>query len=909
MISGLMTAFPRGLPPLVAVLLALGAGGPASAVPQTNLHGGVFFEAEDFDERLPEAEGFAALTGEPAASDGTVLFRFHHGVVIYRFRVPAAGRWRAWLRYGAPGPAVIQAGVDPSDTGKLEAVELPATGGCVGPGVWSWRVVAEADLDAGEHRLALGSAALRPDCLWLTTDARARPNDQWLKEVRWPPGPRLPELRHDRRITRHPKWLGNTLRICYAHVEWNREITIEEWCARAAAAGARVIAGAGEIPAGMLNGRIAPTPARNDALPEGLQVRYDWVKRYADAAHARGLKFLCYVNADRTLDPLLVQHPDWRQVRSGGTPWPGWGSWSSPYRKAFNDRLVRIARQSRFDGIFIDMPFAGPPGGDFSPWMTDAFRRKFGVDPPRKLRSGDPLFQRWIDFQAWVREEWLLDLTEALHAVDPEIAVVVNQTRGWIFKIDQVQFLTGRVGRCVDGLAEEVGWETQHAWKRPWAWPLEEAWQNLFLRCRARPGFAMMWHVTYNMPAVSLQAHAFAMLANGAAPSVTTGGNWPQMTRVWRHIRACEPWVAGARLTPWAAIHFSERTLSRVMNPRGEDDTNQYLRGVFGFFQACLETHLPVEIVTDDQLADPEFMRRYAVLVLPDSASLDAAQLRAVRHYVEGGGGLVATLETGRYDEFGAVRDAAATRELLGCLSGKTDQGVAWSMPLEAVHHPILDHPDIRSAGMWSQGLIESRKAARLAIGPSTRKVAAVEVREIAPGATAVPLSGAWRLRRGPIRPEKGWALRTLIARTLGAGKVVYFPLAIGNAYFGYNHPVNRALIVQSMRWAADRPPPLKTDAPMLVQTVLYRKGDAVVVHLLNDISSFGRSAAPNPEAFGGFRSEYIPVRDITVEVPGAFRRARLVPGNTSLAVTAEDGATRTVVPRLDIHAMVVFEP
>jgi len=879
------------------------------AVPQADLHGGVFFEAEDFDERVPQMPGFASPTGEKAAGDGVVLYRFHKGTLVYRVRIPRKGRWRAWLRYGAPGEARIHAAFDPDDLNALPVVELPSTGGCVGPGVWAWRVVAEADLDEGEHRLALGSAALRPDCLFLTDDPRVRPDDRWLAEVRWPLGPRLPAFRHERRITRHPTWLRSAWRLCYAHAEWNRSITIEEWCKRAAEAGAQVVIGAGEIPAGMLNGRLHPVPADRDAFPNGYEVRYDWVRRYTEAAHKYGLRFVCYVNADRTLDPLLVEHPEWRQVRYGGMPWPGWGSWQSAYRKAFNDRLVRIARESGFDGIFIDMPFAGPPGGDYSRWMVEAFKKKTGVDPPRKPRPEDPLFQRWIDFQVWTREEWLLDLTEALHEVDPEIAVIINQTRGWIFNFADRQFLSTRVARCVDGLNEEVGWELYHAWHRPWAWSIQEQWQNLFLRCRTRPGWSMMWHVTFNMPEVDLRAHAFAMMANGVAPAVTTGGNWPEMQRIWEYIRQCEPCLTDSRLVPWAALHFSEQTLARLANREGDEATSAYVRGLFGFFRACLEEHLPIEIVTDDDLADPARLQRYAVLVLADSACLTDRQAAALEEYVRNGGGLTATYRTGCFDEFGVRRPQPALSGLFGVAQGDAVQGVLWTLRLRDVRHPLLDDPDIARAGVWSQGLIEPRQAVQLYAGPAERKVGAVFVGKPAPDAIIAPMCGASRRRRGGIRPSKGQRLCAFVARQVGKGRVVFFPLAVGNAYYGFNHPAVRALIAGALRWSASTAPPIETNAPAVVQTVLYRKGDQRIVHLLNDVSSFGRAGPPNPEGYTGFRDEVLPIHDVTVVLPGRFGRVRKVPGNETLPAQVKEGRTTVRLPVLGLHAILEFDP
>jgi hypothetical protein len=95
----------------------------------------------------------------------------------------------------------------------------------------------------------------------------------------------------------------------------------------------------------------------------------------------------------------------------------------------------------------------------------------------------------------------------------------------------------------------------------------------------------------------------------------------------------------------------------------------------------------------------------------------------------------------------------------------------------------------------------------------------------------------------------------------------------------------------------------------MSVQAVLYEKRDCRIVHLVNDVSSFGRAAAPNPEAFTAFRYEAAPVHDVTVAVQGAFREALLLPEGTRLRVVGRDGYTEAMAPRVDIHAMVVFSP
>ncbi|MBM4082947.1 MAG: hypothetical protein FJ278_24785, partial [Planctomycetes bacterium] len=362
-------------------------------------------------------------------------------------------------------------------------------------------------------------------------------------------------------------------------------------------------------------------------------------------------------------------------------------------------RWVKIAKLSGMDGIMIDMLFTGPHGGDFSDYTVKAFKERFGVEPPRTADPRNRVWQRWLDFQSWTREEVLLDLTEALHAVSPEIAVVPNQTAGWIFDgVDRI-FLTTRAARCSDGLLEEMGWDFRHQWNRPWAWPLSSAWQNLFLRCRTRPGYGQMWHMLLNFPEAHAQAISYSMLANGVAPGLVTGGNWPEMTDIWTHIRGCEPWIEECELTPWLALHFSEDTLAWYANARGKDAYHAYMKNLFGFFQVALEMHLPVEIITDDDLADLGKLQRYAALLLPNSACLSTPQAQAVERYVQAGGGLVASFETGGFDEDGTRREEPPLTTLFGASRQEAVLSDHWMMPLQGVSHPILDHPDIQKAG------------------------------------------------------------------------------------------------------------------------------------------------------------------------------------------------------------------
>lgn len=741
-----------------------------------------------------------------------------------------------------------------------------------------------------------------------------------------PKGRLLPELRHDREIRRHPEWLAKqALRPAYSHFEWDERNTPQAWAKIVREAGANCLV-AGEMPAGMSGDQIhiLPSSMLDDPQfkwPAGYrQNDHSWVKDFVDAGHSEGLKVVIYDGAFRTLDPLLVAHPEWRQMNADGTPYAtkgrrgGFGSWNSPYRDAYIERWVKVAREHGIDGIMVDMLFTCPHGGDYSPFTVRAFKAKFGVEPPRKEDRRDLSWQRWIDFQTWTREEVMLDLTEALHAVDPQIACIWNQTVGWVF--NGKEYLSSRAGKCADGLLEEMGWEVrQHGVfkHRPSAWPIQGAWQSLFLHCRTTPGYGQMWHYNGHYTRVNHEALSYCMFANGVAPAVVAGGNWKHLERVWAHIKACEAHMSGARLVPYAALHFSEDTLQWYANAGGDELRFAYLMSVYGIFQAMLETHLPVAIITDDDLRNADALKRYAAVILPNSACLSAEQAAALEAYVSAGGGLVAGFESGVFDENGTRRESPVLASLMGVKQGSATGGKSWFLHFEQTHQ-IANTPEITSGGEPSQGLRDGKPYICLYWDTPRRKARIVKTTAL-PGTESIPLTRPARwVDGGPPVATAPLAGRSpeycvLHTRKVGGGRTVYFPPDIGHAYFIYNHPITRLLIERAVRWAAGTGSPLETDAPMAVQTVYFANGNDVIVHLLNDISSFGRAAAPNPENFGGFRDEVLPVHDVTVTVAGTFGRALLLPEGKELPVVNADERTQAKVPKVGIHAMVVFSP
>ena len=154
-------------------------------------------------------------------------------------------------------------------------------------------------------------------------------------------------------------------------------------------------------------------------------------------------------------------------------------------------------------------------------------------------------------------------------------------------------------------------------------------------------------------------------------------------------------------------------------------------------------------------------------------------------------------------------------------------------------------------------------------------------------------------------------AVPGIIAQRYGEGRVVYLEAGLDSAYYLYPYPYQRLILGDAYRWAASSVPPVKVEAPMCVQSAVYRKEDSgprqVIVQLFNSIISNSNHALPDEDV--PLREELVPIRNIQVTFHGyQITRVHLEPGGKELPVNASGMDVSVTVPELALHAMVVAE-
>src|SRR5204863_7795626 len=126
-----------------------------------------------------------------------------------------------------------------------------------------------------------------------------------------------------------------------------------------------------------------------------------------------------------------------------------------------------------------------------------------------------------------------------------------------------------------------------------------------------------------------------------------------------------------------------------------------------------------------------------------------------------------------------------------------------------------------------------------------------------------------------------------------------------------YGYPYERIIFAQAIKWAARTPPPVAVEAPMCIQSTVFRQKDAtgerLIVHLFNGLNTTSDHGLPEVDV--PLREEAVPVGGIKVrfQLPAA-KRVHLEPEGIDLTPAAQGEWREVVIPPLPVHAMVVIE-
>jgi hypothetical protein len=344
----------------------------------------------------------------------------------------------------------------------------------------------------------------------------------------------------------------------------------------------------------------------------------------------------------------------------------------------------------------------------------------------------------------------------------------------------------------------------------------------------------------------------------------------------------------------------------------GRDDPGNRVDAPYtGWMHALVRSRIPyVPVHLDDVERQAG---RFSALILPDVGAISDAQAAALRRFVQNGGSLVATGQTGMYDEWGDPRSEMALADLFRCRRGAPAPRLR-DVPRQAPqgeHTYLRLSPELRAR-------VDGPKAGDEppAVGERHAVLRGFDETDILPyGGTLSPLT----VDPGAIvpltfvppfptyPPETSWMRQPktdipgLVLSEHGRARVAFMAADIDRRYAREHLPDHARLLGNLARWTAGSLP-LTVEGPGLIDCHLYQQPGRLVLHLVN-LTSEGTWRAPI--------DEFIRVGPFTVSVrvpAGTSRaRARLLVSAGDAPVRVQSGMATFGIDGILDHELVVL--
>jgi hypothetical protein len=578
----------------------------------------------------------------------------------------------------------------------------------------------------------------------------------------------------------------------------------------------------------------------------------DALKIFRDVTAEKGVALYCHYSG--VLDAEAVkQHPEWAIQGADGKIGGADGrvtSVSGPYVTALLiPQLKELNDVYGIDGVWIDGECWGMER-DFRPEVIQKFQKATGISPMPHFPD-DPF---WFEFSQFCREDfrqYVNHYVTELHAHNPNFQIASN----WAYS----SFMPEPVTLDVDFLSGDVV---------PTNSINSARLESRILAQQGKPWDLMAWSFTINWDdpggfqspksVLQLQQEAAAVLSMGGGFQVYFQQNrdasvnlsdMSVMAEVAKFCRQRQPFVYQAVPVPQIGLILSTTAYYQKLKSLFQANHGE-LNGLKGILQILLESQNVVDVVLEQHLT--ENMQRYPLLIYPEWETITPEFKQQLIQYVENGGNLVV---------IGPV----------ACQLFQDELGIE-----------LLDAPTENVNHLEFCGQIASIKSVSQRV-------------KLADGVQ--PFGKIFNSRRQSDRWELAGAIRQL-----GKGRIAGVFLNSGARYLNGKVTVARDFLAGLVNNLF--PAPLITlKGSHSVDVSLNRLNERLLVNLVN-------TAGPhdNPNVY--VHDEILPLGPLQVTVRLAKKPARVAirPSEQKLKVEYKNGLLSIIVPRLELHEILVIE-
>jgi hypothetical protein len=534
------------------------------------------------------------------------------------------------------------------------------------------------------------------------------------------------------------------------------------------------------------------------------------------AARKRGLRVIGRTSPDLNWQEALGPHPEWF-MRNGGESFQVHGEDHRLYRTCmfsgyFTDYMPAIFREvnSRYDvdGLYTN---GWPPLGELPVCHCAACAK---LAPPGTVDYWEQFNDRtehlWNLYSAIAREKgpdniFFANLGGGLRA-GPNLSRIGRYCQ-W--------FNCDNQGRGGEGLpiwgAAQQGRVATAAMKGGTITNVTGAWstcgQVRWRNASKSPAEAEIWLGQTLASGMTIYYHWL-----GGQKGLGEDRRWQATGRRYlqwhaRHERHFENRRSMANI----AVVMGQRT-HLFHTPAGEGKMQEFIDGLY---YALLEGRHLFDFVHEEDLG-PDTLGRYQVVLLPNVAWLSDRQCQQLKDYAASGGSLMASFETGLYDERGRRRENPGLAELFGIdsigpIAGPNGNG--FYARIERAHELVQGFGDTN----WIPG-----GAYRLPV-----QAAGTPILSVVPAYTAYPPELSYA-------PLDRTSEPAVVALESGTSRRLYFSGDLERASWRSGHTDLSQLLRNAVNWLTRGARPVAVTGDGVVECFAWETAPGFALHVLN---------------------------------------------------------------------------
>jgi hypothetical protein len=335
------------------------------------------------------------------------------------------------------------------------------------------------------------------------------------------------------------------------------------------------------------------------------------------------------------------------------------------------------------------------------------------------------------------------------------------------------------------------------------------------------------------------------------------------------------------------AIVASSKSVTLYKAPSTEDKADH----IEGMYSVLTEARIPFDFVHEEDLNEKR-LAQYSALILPNVALLSDAQCSALESYVQRGGSLLATFETGLYDETGKPRADFALGKLFG-ISKAGDRQHAEAKttdPITSVHLQFIRQRNALTNGFedtaWIAGPVWSVPLAPIANPVMTY---------IKPYPVYPPEAVYAR--------EEPTNMPSVVLRETGKSRLVYFAGDMDATYWRTDNVDLGRQLLNAVQWLMGENHSVQVQGEGLMEVIAWETEPGFAVHMLN---------YNGPNAFRGRMRKPVSLgaQAVRIQLPHdvKIKTASLLSAETSVPFKQNGRIVELTVPSVKAYEVVALE-